>query len=187
MNLRFIVVAGLFFFLTSCSSTIKVVSEYPKPADFSQFHTYQFIPAEKIPSSNFNFTTFQQGLIQDAIEVEMEKRGYIESLNNDLLIKVQGNIAFEQERTNYDPYGVYPYGRSGRYYRDYDNREFERTMIIIVDLIDVANQHLVWHAEAIQELRKKDHDVETKILEGIKAIFEQYPYRAGSKKLVDSK
>lgn len=165
-------------FISACGSSIQVVSEYPEKTDFSDFTTYQFIDPERIPSSNFTFNAYQQGIIYDAIAEELKKRNYAESYDNDLMVKVQGNIAYGHEESDYS-YNNHPYGMRGWNYNQYPRNSSERNLTIIIDLVDVRKNELVWHGEAIQKLRRKDNEIELKLIEAVNAVFDKFIYQAG--------
>jgi len=70
--------------LVGCASSPKIIYDYDRSANFGSYQTYNIMEGAGPDYSNYVsfFTTY----MIEAIEIEMEKRGYTKSDNPDLLV-----------------------------------------------------------------------------------------------------
>jgi len=165
----------LIFTFAACSPKVIVQSDYVKPVDFKNFRTYRFDDSK--PAPNFTFNEANQDRVQLAIAEQMEKRDFIQSEISDLVIKINGSIAFIRETgTNnmgpamwgrgwYDPYWM----NNNRAPRD----ENQNTMII--NVIDELENELIWQGVATGQFQQKKKHIEIVIREIVQEIFNEFP------------
>jgi hypothetical protein len=173
--------------LTACASSPEIRVNVDESADFSIFQTYGFI--EPLGTDKAGYTTLVTKYLRQAVRQELENRGYVYSSSPDLLVNFYTRIenrsfvtsaptpAFYGEYYNYryGVYGVYP-----RYvYRPYSYNYQEGT--VNVDLVDARKKQMIWEGIAVNEVDSDDlNNPQQAFQKVIAAIFEQYPYRAGS-------
>ncbi|MGB5819861.1 MAG: DUF4136 domain-containing protein, partial [Saonia sp.] len=82
-------------FLSSCSS-VRVLSDYDKDANFNTYKTYAFY---KTGIDQAQISDLDKKRILKAIDTEMSSRGFVKSNNPDLLVSI-----FTKEREQVDVY-----------------------------------------------------------------------------------
>ncbi|MCC5932558.1 MAG: DUF4136 domain-containing protein [Cyclobacteriaceae bacterium] len=164
---------------------MKIQADQIGSPKFQLYKTYMFANPKNMPASNFSFSEENQKFLFEAVAFEMNTRGYESTKGADLIIRLQGGTSIETERgappPMHDPmmfrpgFGPYyhPYG-----YRMYDDISKKQTTII-VDILEAQTEKLIWQGVASGVLTKKKDDVELKIREAVKDIFEKYPFKAG--------
>ncbi len=174
MKLKYIFIS-LILTCAACSPKVIVQTDYIKPVNFNEYRTYRFDNTK--PAPNFTFNDANQDRVQLAIAEQMEKRNFIQSEISDLLIKINGSIAFIRETgTNnmgpamwgrgwYDPFWM----NNNRAPRD----ENQNTMII--NIIDELENELIWQGVATGEFQQKKKHIEIVIREIVKEIFNEFP------------
>lgn len=165
---------------------MKIQADIIGSANFGSFKSYMFANPKNMPASNFSFSEENQKFLFEAVAFEMNTRGYESTRGADLMIRLQGGTSIESERRApppmHDPmmfrpgFGphFHPYG-----YRMFDDISNKQTTII-VDILEVKTEKLVWQGVASGILTKRQEDVELKIREAVKDIFEKYPFNAGA-------
>jgi len=173
--------------LTACTPSVNIRSDYDHSVDFSQFKTYNYFNPMGIENPNYSSLLGQ--MFRDAINTQMQAKGYVLSDNPDLLMNVSARM---QEKTKvttmsqpsyggyygyrggmYDPWGGYGYGTS-----THVSQYTEGT--VNVDMVDIRNKRMVWEGVAIGRVNEKESNPELRqdINEGVAAMFENYPFRA---------
>ena len=101
--------------LAACSSAPKIQTDYDHTIDFSQFKTYGYFSPMGIENPNYSSILGQ--MFRNAIDAEMQPRGYVKSENPDILINVSARLQDKTRvTTTSDPMydGYYGY-RGGLY------------------------------------------------------------------------
>jgi hypothetical protein len=163
---------------------MKIQADLVGNANFKSFSTYMFANPKNMPASNFSFSEENQKFLFEAVAFEMNSRGYESTRGADLIIRLQGGTSIETDRGTpppmYDPMMFRP--GFGPYYHPYGYRMLDdiskKQTTIIVDILEARSEKLIWQGVASGVLTKKMEDVELKIREAIKDIFEKYPFKA---------
>lgn len=184
---HFVGIVALVLFASGCS-TSNLRSDYDHSADFGQYHTYNFI--ENAGPEGGNYQSFFAQYMVEAIEIEMESRGYIKADDPDLWVNFNGIL---QEKTSvrsvpasppmggyygyrggyYDPWGGYGYGTE-THVSQYTEGTFN------IDLVDNAKDQLVWEAVGKGRVSQKDlENLREGVMKGVPKYFELYPFQAG--------
>jgi len=143
LKIRFLVyslILSVLIFLIGCSS-ITVNQDYDPAFDFSKLKTYGFIP---IPA-DAGIDQLSADKLDAAIKNELNAKGYTIAEKPDFGIALMFS---QQTKTNIQSYGYgYGYGawgRPGMYGTGgVDVTQYQQGTLII-DVIDMANQKLVW-------------------------------------------
>ncbi len=143
---------GLALLATSCS-TIKIKYDYYTKADFSKYHTFDFMSVPEKAGQNELFV----GRIQEAATRQLEAKGFKRTSENpDLLIAVHTRHREKLDIQSYGyayfpfPYYWRPFGYWGRPWgleiTPYDEGK------IILDFVDAASNNMVWRGVAVENL-----------------------------------
>lgn len=178
-------VMGLFLsslLFVKCAPSLSVISDYDRDAEFSNYTTFYWSDEFQQENNNGNaeplfYNTLVKKRLKQAIEREMEGRGYtLSSTNPDLLVNPQ--VVVEERSSggqNYSPYyyGFYRFGPS------YNSTQNAKEGDIVVDLIDREKKQLVWQGYAPGVLETQTKDREEQIKNAVTLIFSEYGRRAG--------
>ena len=184
---RLVALVALMFVFSGCSSSGSLRSAYDDSADFSQYRTYNYVDGAGPNSDNYQ-SLFSQYMVQ-AIDKEMQARGYTKSDNPDLLVNFSANFEdktkvttspsmntggyYGYRRGYYDPWAGYGYG-TDTHVSQYTEGTFN------IDLIDPDTKRLVWEAVAVGRItEKKLANMRQGVEEGVPKFFELYPFVAG--------
>lgn len=156
--------------LSSCNS-VRVVSDFDKEVDFTNYNTYAFhkpsVDAAKI-------SDLDKRRILRAIDHELSGKGMVKSEDPQIII---GIYTKEQERVDIyqDYYGwgwypyYYPFGPSSRI-----SRSTEGTLFI--DILDAKTKNLIWQGIGYSDLVTGDMErKEKRINEIVAKILTAYP------------
>jgi len=138
------------FVFTSCSS-VRVVTDYDKEANFNSFSSFAFY---KPGIDQAQISDLDKRRILRAIESQLVAKGMTKSSDPNLLVSI-----FTKERERVDVYnnhfgygwGWYPWWYGG-YYGNHVSSTTEGTLYI--DLIDAKSQSLVWQGMGTSKLVK---------------------------------
>ena len=177
--------ALLVLFLSSCSS-VRVLSDYDKEANFNGYKTYAFY---KTGIDKAQISDLDKKRILKAIENEMAARGFSKSKDPDILISI-----FTKEREQVDVYnnnwgwgggfgwgfgwGWNPWlwgpGWGGAWGPNVSTRT-EGSLYI--DLIDTRDKELVWQGRGVGTLNrtKNIEKKEEQIQKFVSEILSEYP------------
>jgi hypothetical protein len=180
-------IVALAIFASGCS-TSNLRSDYDQSADFGSYSTYNFF--ENAGPGGGNYQGFFAQYMIEAIEIEMEKRGYTKADDPDLWVNFNGIL---QEKTDvrtvpaspsmggyysyrrgfYDPWATYGYGTE-THVSQYTEGTFN------IDIIDNARDKLVWEAVGKGRVSQKDlENLRKGVMQGVPKYFALYPFRAG--------
>jgi hypothetical protein len=175
--------------LTGCaSSSTKIQSDYDRSVDFSKYKTYGYFSPMGIENPNYSSLLGQ--MFRDAIDAQMQARGYVRSDNPDLLFNVSARLEDKTRVTTmtdpmmyggyygyrgglYDPWGGYGYGTT-----THVSQYTEGT--VNVDMVDPKLKRMLWEGIAIGRVNEKQKNPQLRqdIMDGVAEMFEGYPFRA---------
>ena len=170
-------------FLSSCSS-VQVLSDYDREANFNAYKSYAFY---KTGIDKAQISDLDKKRILRAIESEMSKRGFVKSENPDILVSI-----FTKEKEQVDIYNNYWGGGFGWGWSPYywgagwgpgwggwgGNNVSTRTEgSLYIDLIDANSKELVWQGKGVGNLGNiaNIEKKEERIREFVSEILMQYP------------
>lgn len=184
---RLLVVAVFLVGISACSSSGSLRSAYDDNVDFSQYRTYNYFDDAGRNPNQYQ-SLFSQYMI-DAIDKEMQARGYTKSDNPDLLVNFNARLEDKTKVTTspsmatggyygyrggfYDPWMGYGYG-TDTHVSQYTEGTYN------IDLVDPKTKRLVWEAVGVGKLTEdKLANMKQLIAEGVPKYFELYPFVAG--------
>lgn len=176
-------------FLASCSS-VRVVTDYDKEANFNTFKTYAFY---KTGIDRAEISDLDKKRILKAIDTEMAARGFVKSNQPDVLVSI-----FTKERERVDVYannfgwggfgwggfggfGFYNpwlYGPGFGWGGGFGPTVSTRTEgSLYIDVIDTKKKELVWQGRGVGTLNniKNIEKKEKRIRQFVAEILEKYP------------
>ena len=176
-------------FLASCSS-VRVVTDYDKEANFNTFKTYAFY---KTGIDKAEISDLDKKRILKAIDAEMAARGFVKSRQPDVLVSI-----FTKERERVDVYnnnfgfGGFGWGGFGGFgfYNPWfygpgfgwgggfgPNVSTRTEGSLYIDVIDTKKKELVWQGRGVGTLNniKNIEKKEKKIKQFVSEILEKYP------------
>jgi hypothetical protein len=185
---------ALFFLanFAACASGAKINGSYDDSADFGSYQTWDFIE-DAGPDYDGYESLFSQYMVE-AIEIEMDKRGYTKSSNPDIFLNFNAIVQDKTKVTQspsmgmgmgmgnyygyrggyYDAWGGYGYGTETRV-SQYAEGTFN------IDIIDAKRMQLVWEAVAIGKITDKHRkNLKETVANGVPEFFARYPFVAGS-------
>ncbi len=185
---RTVAVLGVISLATGCGSSGKLRSDYDPTADFSQYRTYNFF-ADAGPEAT-SYQSFFSNYMVVAISKEMEKRGYVQSDDPDLLVNFNARL---QDKTDVRtvpsaPMGGY-YGYRGGFYDPWMGYGYATETHVSqytegtfnIDLVDARKKKLVWEAVGVGRVTDELlENLEERVYEAVPQFFETYPFVAGS-------
>ncbi len=174
--------------LAACSSGPKIMADYDPYVDFSQYQTFNFYNPLGIENPAYSSIIGQ--MFRDSLTRQMEMRGYTLADDPDLLLNVSAILEDKTKVTTYnDPmYGGYygyrrgyydPWGGYGYGTQTHVSQYTEGT--VNVDMVDARAKRMVWEGVAVGRVDEERNNAEVReaIEAGVRAMFENYPFRAG--------
>jgi hypothetical protein len=182
-NLQFAgIIISCLLLMMGCAATTSVMTDYDRDADFSQYRTFywsdefQMRNGEENENEPLFYNTLNKKRLKQAIQMEMEGRGYtISSEDPDLLVNAQVVV---EERNNNQNY--YPYYRGFYYWGSYNiPASTDKEGDIVIELIDQNQHQLVWQGYATGVLDTQTKNREEEIKRAVTLIFSEFGRRAG--------
>jgi len=170
-QILFIGIVALMF--VGCSS-VRTTADWDPSADFRGYKSFNFSQS----FDEIKVNDLDKRRIKNAIKTELEKRGYVQSNQPDIL--VNGYVTAVDKtvvtNTHYGGYGPYHYGWGGWYSTTDVNNYREGTLI--VSLIDVRAKQLVWEGRAEGIVAPSGGNKRTKATDDvIEKMFWKYPIK----------
>lgn len=176
-------------FLSSCSS-VSVLTDYDREADFKDYKTYAFY---KTGIDKAQISDLDKKRILTAIESEMDSRGFTKSNNPDILVSI-----FTKEREQVDVFnnnfgwgwGGFGWGGWGWGWNPWvwgpgwgwggawgPNVSTRTEGSLYIDLIDAKDKELVWQGRGVGTLNntKNMEKKEERIRKFVSEILSEYP------------
>ena len=175
--LRLLPALGIVLITSSCIS-VRVAADYDRQANFTEYRSYAFF---KPGIDKAEISDLDKRRILRAIDVEMQKRGFVRSENPDLLISI---FTTEQERVNvYNNFGWgwgWGWGWGPGFWGPGGNFATVNTQTVgslYIDLIDADRKELVWQGKGTGSLNNTNNveKKEARIREFVAKILEEYP------------
>lgn len=170
------------FVLNSCVSSLAVVTDYDKDADFASFKTYYWTDDFQHENATGNeplfYNTLMKKRMKESIDQEMQGRGYVlDAVNPDLLLDAR--IIVDQTNTttmypSYQPFfwGFYP---NSTYQTSTQRKEGS----LVIEMIDKKAKQLVWQGYSEDAVDPQAKDKEQEVRDAVTKIFSKYEHRAG--------
>jgi len=162
--------------LLSCSSELRVYSDFDRSVSIQRLTNYDWLPVRQIESRNnpalFNELTDKR--IKTAVENQLKEKGYVRSeaspqmiVHYHIVVENKASIATEPLGYNY-----------GRYWLDkeFDTYRYNEGTLII-DFMDSRNCDLIWRGWAISILDEEAIS-EDLINKAVAKIFKKFPMSA---------
>lgn len=166
--------------LASCSS-VRVVSDYDRHADFNSYKSYAFY---KTGIDQAQISDLDKKRILRAIETELDSRGFVKSQDPDVLISI-----FTKERERVDVYSNHFGWGYGGFYNPWiwgpgygwgNNVSTSTEGSLYIDVIDAKAKELVWQGRGVGTLNNTGNveKKEARIMEFVAQILREYPPNA---------
>jgi len=167
--------------MVSCS-TVKVVVDMDKNADFSQYKTYSFLGWQNDSDQILN--EFDKKRIRDAFINEFERRG-LKAVADNGDMQVSLFIVVDQ-KTSVSGYTNYYGGRYGGYYRyrggwgyGYANTTYTENDYLegtlVMDVFDGKTKNQVWQGIATRTVNESPEKRDKTIPANIQALMRKFP------------
>jgi uncharacterized protein DUF4136 len=174
--LRLTAVATVALAATHCA-TLNVSSHVQRGVDFAQFHTYDWGPADALPTGDprLDQNPFFRDQVEGAVEKQLAAKGFERSASGtaDLLIHYHASINQRIEVDRVD--------RQHGYCYDEDCRagvlEYEAGTLVL-DVVDPRTQRVIWRGWAQGSVEEFLHDQDRmarRIQEGVRRMLERLP------------
>ena len=179
--------------LSACSS-VRILSDYDRTASFGDYTTFNLADPKPWEGEEPLINELNRNRVRKAIYEQMRLRNYEESNDPDLVVNIYVKVEEKTRATTtyhrpYFPYyGWYWYYGHWRYYQYWGpGWVYPETTIteykegtLIVDLVDTQKEQLVWHGVATGTMQENVKDLEGKIYDVVRKMFDKYPYVAGN-------
>lgn len=181
-----LVPALILVFMSSCTS-VRVLADYDKEANFNNFKTYAFY---KTGIDKAEISDLDKKRILHAIDAEMGARGFVKSNDPDILVSI-----FTKEREQVDVYNNFGWGWGAGWGWGWgwspwawgpgwgglgwggSNVSTRTEGSLYIDLIDARNKQLVWQGRGVGSLNniRNIDKKEKRIKEFVNEILQAYP------------
>jgi hypothetical protein len=195
---RTFALAAVALVAAGCASGPDLRTDYDKSADFGQYETYNFYEDAGPGGSRYK-TLFSQ-YVENAIDREMQARGYTKSEDPDLLINFNAILEDKTKVTTspsapVGPYGVGYYGYRGGFYDPWYGYGYGTETHVSqytegtfnIDIVDARRKKLIWETVGVGRVSEDVlENLEERVNNAVPQYFEHYPFRAGSNTPVDN-
>ena len=135
--------------LTGCA-TMNVSSHVERGVDFTTFHTYNWGPADALPTGDprLDNNPFFQDYLQGAVEKQMAAKGFERSTSGtpDLLVHYHANVSQRIEVNGVDRQHGYTYDDAEPVVIEYEQGT------IVLDIVDTHTNKVIWRGWAQDSL-----------------------------------
>ena len=177
---------ALLLAIAGCESNPKLRSDYDDSVDFSQYRTYNYYERENRYKTEYQdlFTKY----IIEAIDKEMQARGYTKSDAPDLMINFNIKTDEKTKITTSPSMSAGYYGYRGGYYSPWVGYGYGTDTHVSqytegtynIDIVDPKLKRLVWEAVGVGRITdKKLENLEETVRNGVPKYFALYPFVAG--------
>jgi Domain of unknown function (DUF4136) len=166
--------------LASSCASVKIIKEETTPyADISGYKTYNFYSFHAAGDTTPRKTDQRMSQIKKAISNELNKKGYVFSANNpDFLVNVSVNVK-QDVQTREKNSITEPPVNSGQPSYTYKTDDvvvgYYKTGTMDIHVIDAKENKLVWQSISDGVLADKESEIEKRMQERFKLVFEHFP------------
>jgi hypothetical protein len=162
----------------SACATMNVSSHVERGLDFTQYHTWQWAPADALPASDTRLDNpFFQDHFQGAVERQLAKRGFVQTRSDgdmpDLLVHYHANVTPRINTTGADE------TTGACYDGDCSVRVVENELgTMMLDVVDAHTGRLVWRGWAqhsVEGLLNNPQRFQARINEAVQKMFARFP------------
>lgn len=164
----------LLFIVASCDS-VQVYSDYDKSANFTQYKTFAFMKSgiDKVEISDLD-----KKRILNAIDQQMQAKGFTKSENPDLLVNIFTKSREEVSVNQFNAGWGYGWGYGWNPYMMYGGHTTVSSSTegtLYIDLIDAKKKELIWQGEGTGTLSKDMNRKDEIVNNIVTQILAQYP------------
>jgi Domain of unknown function (DUF4136) len=169
----------LMAFASSCAS-VKIIKEETAPGvDLSAYKTYNYFSFHAAGDTTPRKTDQRISQVRKAISNELTQKGYVFSANNpDFLVNVSINVKQDVQTREKTPI-TDPQVHVGQPNYTYNTNDvvvgYYKTGIMEIDIVDSKTKTLVWQNISDGVLADKESDIDKRLHERFKKVFEHYP------------
>ncbi len=163
--------------VTGCATTMNVSSHVERGLDFAHFHTYDWGPAEALPTGDprLDRNPFFQDHVQGAVEKQLAARGFQRSASGtpDLLIHYHASINQRIDISRLDRQYGYCYTddcQAGVV-------EYEAGTLVL-DIVDTRTNKLIWRGwaqDSVEEVLQNQDKMARQIDEAVTRMLAMLP------------
>ena len=170
----------IFLLLMSSCASVKIIKEETAPnANLSAFKTYNFYSFHAAGDTTPRKTDQRMSQIKKAISNELNQKGYAFSANNpDFLVNVSMNVKQDVQTREKNAITEAPVN-SGQPSYTYKTDDvvvgYYKTGTMDIHIIDAKENKLVWQSISDGVLAAKESDIEKRMQERFKLVFEHFP------------
>jgi hypothetical protein len=163
----------------NCSSTRIIKEETAPYANLSAYKTYNFYSFHAAGDTTPRKTDQRMSQIRKAISNELNQKGYAFSANNpDFLVNISMNVKQDvqtREKSAITESPVNAGQPSYTYKTDDVVVGYYKTGTMDIHIIDAKENKLVWQSISDGVLAAKESDIEKRMQERFKKVFQHYP------------
>lgn len=179
-NMKYFLQFIIFLVLASSCASVKIIKEETAPnADLSAYKTYNFYSFHAAGDTTPRKTDQRMAQIRKAISNELSKKGYVFAANNpDFLVNVSMNVKQDvqtREKNSITEPPVNSSQPSYTYKTDDVVVGYYKTGTMDIHVIDAKENKLVWQSISDGVLAAKESDIEKRMQERFKLVFEHFP------------
>jgi len=176
-NLFLFIVALIF--VSSCAS-VKIIKEETAPgADLSAYKTYNYYSFHAAGDTTPRKTDQRMSQIRKAISNELNQKGYVFSANNpDFFVNISMNVKQDVQTREKTPITDQQSNLGQPNYSNNTNDVvvgYYKTGTMQVDIVDAKKNVLLWQNISDGVLADKERDIDQRMQERFKKVFEHYP------------
>jgi hypothetical protein len=181
---KLLVALGLSLSLTACASGPTIRADGDPSVDLSTYKTFGFF--DHLSTDQSKYSTMITTRLKDATRRELQKRGYQEAEQPQLLVNFNTNVVSRSEVQSTPAAGGFygyragMYGAWGGYPQDVYTTHYQEGTLAI-DVVDSTKKQLVWQGVAQARLTKSMLDNPGETIDSVVAdIFAKYPVPAAN-------
>jgi Domain of unknown function (DUF4136) len=163
----------------ACASKPEIRADGDPSVNLASYKSFGFF--DKLSTDKSKYSTMITSRLKESTRRELQKRGYQESEQPQLLVNFSTNVENRTEvQSSGASYGFYGYragmyGAWGGYPQDVYTTHYQQGTLAI-DVVDAAKEQLVWQGVAQARLTKKMvENAEATIDSVVTDIFAKYP------------
>lgn len=166
-----------FVLVSACATTMTVSSHVDRSVDFKKYKTYDWGPADELPTGDprLDANPFFKDHLQGEVEKQLAIKGFERPASGrpDLLIHYHANITERLDATSVDQ------GRGYGYEGNEQVRQYEAGTIVI-DLVDTRTKKVVWRGwaqDAVADMLANQDKMAEKVREAVTRMLARLPPR----------